>query len=120
MEKRLNKLLNLSFDSVNEGIYIMKGKGEIVHVNDFVSHYLGYARDEILGKKVWELDPNFHTRASFEKIKSEQRHYFETVHQSKNGRHIPVEVCNTMHDIRRLCPGHLQAQGAGKPPHPLS
>lgn len=51
-EKRYRRL----FESAKDGILILNAKtGRIVDVNPFLSELLGYARENLVGKKIWEL-----------------------------------------------------------------
>jgi len=65
------------------------------YVNDTFCRSLGYSRDELLSMTIHDIDPNFpkeHWAAHWEKLKRSGRQVNETVHRTKDGREIPVEV----------------------------
>ena len=46
------------FESAKDGILILDGNTEIiVDVNPFLIELLGYSREQLIGKAVWELGP---------------------------------------------------------------
>src|SRR5687768_5701858 len=46
------------FEAARDGILILNAMtGEITAVNPFLAELLGYSRDDILGKKLWEIGP---------------------------------------------------------------
>lgn len=87
-------LLNLPF----EGIYVLDEKGFLVDMSDTFCSSLGYSREEMNGmhvsgwNAVWD-DPV--VSAQFESLVQNPHRRtitFETVHRTKSGRLIPVEI----------------------------
>ena len=58
VERRL-RLMQFSIDRAVDSIFLIGPTGEIVYVNDAVTKALWYAREEIIGMFVPEIDPNF-------------------------------------------------------------
>lgn len=69
--------------------------GRLVHVNTTGLEKLGYAHDEILGMKLWDLVPNGQESTVLhylEQLVSCGHSSMETVLLAKDGRHIDVEI----------------------------
>ncbi len=88
------------FESAKDGILIVDAEtGAVVDVNPFLAELLGFSRDSILGKKLWEL-------GFLRDIVANQDHFAELQQkeyirfddkplQASDGRRIDVEfVCN--------------------------
>ena len=85
------------FDAAADALFVHDGAGHIVDVNRMACESLGYARDELIGKSLREVDVNPEGDTAFE-----QRHRscidaggvqcFETSHRRKDGSVFPVEV----------------------------
>lgn len=84
--------------TTKDGFLVIDSDTLVVDVNDVYCTLTGYARDELIGKSIADLDAN-------EKLEDSQRHTaeiiktrsarFETVHHDKDGRLIDVEVNTT-------------------------
>jgi PAS domain S-box-containing protein len=75
------------FESAQDGILILDAvNGQIVDVNPYLSELLGYSKDEILGKELWEI-------GSFKDIIA-SRQAFETLQQQGFIRYenMPLET----------------------------
>jgi PAS domain S-box-containing protein len=63
MTKRVGKELQIFedhyrglFETTQDGILLLNGRtGRITNINPFLANMLGYSRDELLGKKLWEI-----------------------------------------------------------------
>jgi PAS domain S-box-containing protein len=83
------------FDSANDAIFIVDFEGSLLEVNQVACERLGYSRDELLHRKVDDIDaPAF-------AVQQEERlanvilcghSLFETVQLRKDGEELPVEV----------------------------
>jgi two-component system cell cycle response regulator len=88
------------FETVQDGILILDAAtGEIDDANPFLIKMLGYAREEILGKKIWELGAFKDIEASKAAFEELQRtgyvRYEDLPLTTRDGRGVAVEVvCN--------------------------
>ncbi|HOD13097.1 MAG TPA: PAS domain S-box protein [Spirochaetota bacterium] len=92
------KLFQYTIDQASEVIFWLTRDGGFEYVNDEACRSLGYTRSELLGMKLWDIDPVL----SIEKWESDQARYhlnrqggsdtFESVHRCKDGTRYPVEV----------------------------
>jgi PAS domain S-box-containing protein len=83
--------LNNSFDQ----IFWFTIDAKIVYLNDAACKMLGYEREELLGKYLETIDPNFNRLTAIEimyRIKNTQNWILETTQRKKNGEIFPVEV----------------------------
>ena len=90
------------FEAARDGILILDAiTGDITAVNPFLAQLLGYSREEILGKKLWELGPfqnikrgkiKFHELQTQEYIR-----YDDLPLETSDGRSIDVEFVSNMY-----------------------
>jgi len=78
MTKRVGKELQIFedhyrglFETTQDGILLLNGRtGRITNINPFLANMLGYSRDELLGKKLWEIGA-FQNSEAIESVFSE-------------------------------------------------
>jgi PAS domain S-box-containing protein len=94
-----NNMLNLTRQALERtGIgefWLSATDGRVIRVNDHACDYLGFSREEMLELSVSDFDINFPAERFQElsaPIKLEGWKRFESVHQTSEGRRIPVEV----------------------------
>lgn len=98
-ERRLFKLVA---DKANWDIYWITPEGEFLYANEKASKALGYSQEDLVGEKVWDVDPEFPQearKAHWDTIKEEKIVIFETKHKSKDGIIQYVEICSTYIEI---------------------
>ncbi|MFW5937661.1 MAG: PAS domain S-box protein [Halanaeroarchaeum sp.] len=70
--------------------------GELTYANRTACETLGYDREALLGKTVFEIESEFDSRAEWEahvdEVREEGRMRFRGEHERKDGSKIPVEV----------------------------
>ena len=83
------------FDSTNDGMLILDMQGNIIDINRTAYERLGYSKEEMLGKKINDLDtPEFAAKVP-ERIEQIMKHgvaVFEAAHYRKDGSIMPVEI----------------------------
>jgi PAS domain S-box-containing protein len=88
------------FETAKDGILIIDAEtGTVVDVNPFLTDLLGFSRESVLGKKLWELGfirDIVANQANFAELQQEEYIRFEDKPlQASDGRRIDVEfVCN--------------------------
>ncbi len=89
------RLTQFSVDRASDSILWVDEEGKLVYANDAACASMGYSREELLGMKVFDIDPDFPPE-EFEAHKAELRSRgsmtFESRHRAKDGRLFPVEV----------------------------
>ena len=88
-------------DATIDGFWILDGTGRILEVNDRYLVRSGYRREELVGKRVFEIDAAQSSReidASLAKSGHDGIRVFETVHRAKDGSAWPVEI-STIHRL---------------------
>jgi len=83
------------FESAKDGILIIEaGSGQIIDVNPFLADLLGYARDEFLGRHLWDIGPFKDIVASkdaFDLLQAQEYIAYEDLPlETSDGRHIAV------------------------------
>jgi PAS domain S-box-containing protein len=93
-EERL-RLTQFAVDTCMDSSIWINAEGRIIYVNDVACKNMGYAREELLSMRIWEIDPIF-TYEVFQKkwaiLKEKGEVKFESVHRRKDGSPFPVEV----------------------------
>jgi PAS domain S-box-containing protein len=72
------------------------------YVNDSMCRYLGYSREEILDMTIQEIDPTLQKDqwpVTWEEVKQRKLQIIETLHRTKDGRYVPVEVAINHHEF---------------------
>ena len=90
-KKRYNLLLN----GINETIWLTTESGIIADFNDNTSIKLGYSRNELIGKHISIVDMNYQNLnfKEFDQLHDKNGYIqFETIHKTKSGKLIPVEI----------------------------
>ena len=90
------------FEYARDGIVIVDaGSGEILDVNPFTEQLLGYRREELVGRKFWEIEPARDTpevRAALEQIRDRGAVQFADMSfRTKDGRTIETEFIGTVY-----------------------
>jgi PAS domain S-box-containing protein len=88
-------LTKFSTDSASASIFRLTQGGEFIYINDTACKRLGYSREELIGKNISLVDPDYPTERQaeiWEQFKYNQVLTFETKHRTKDGKIFPVEV----------------------------
>jgi len=92
------------FETAQDGILILNAdNGQIDDVNPFLTDMLGYAREQLLGNKLWDIVPFKDvekSKAEFRKLQRESYVRYEDVPlETKDGRAINVEFVSNIYRI---------------------
>ncbi len=89
------RLLTSSLEAASDALYWMTPQGSIVNVNKAACNMLGFTREEMLQLSVPELDVLYDAekwKLHFEELRKIGSLKFESIHKTKDGRVIPVEI----------------------------
>ena len=92
------RLLKHSIDEHYDGAYWMDSDNRFVYVNDAACKAVGYERDELVGKTLYEVDPRSTPEIMnkiWERLRKVGSFVGETVHRRKDGSEFPVEIVTT-------------------------
>ncbi len=98
----------LLFNNVSDAVFVHEVSaetympGRFIEVNDIACRYLGYTREELLQMSVPQIDapetlpnvPNI-----LKRLLAEEWATWESIHVSKDGRRIPVEIINQLFEL---------------------
>jgi len=92
------------FETAKDGIMIVDADtGEITEVNPFLVGMLGYAREELLGNKLWDMVPFAQiaaSRAEFEALQHREYFHNEDLQlATRQGRQLAVEVVSSSYQV---------------------
>ncbi len=97
------------YETAVDGILILDADtGDVVDANPFMKNLLGYAEEEILGRKLWEIGPfkgEGASRIVFADVQRNDRVRYEGLPlETKDGRRVEVEFITTAYfvDQQRL------------------
>ncbi len=90
-EARYRTLFNTMADSV---LLVHQSDGAIADANEAGCNQLGYTREELLTKAIWEIstDAKEEVISSLQTLGAHERLRFEAIHHTKSGQDIPVDV----------------------------
>ena len=89
-----DSVYRMLFDSAGDAMFVHT-ENKIWAVNRKACEMLGYTEDELLGMRPNEVDASEHRAYMPEhmaKLKKHKHISFETIHQKKDGTHVPVEI----------------------------
>jgi len=102
IEKQLQQSLEEFKDLINgmnETVWIMHTDGTLLDVNERACQVLGYSREELTKLGLYGVDYNL-SKNDIEKLaermKKEKKQFFHTVHTTKEGIKIPVEINSSL------------------------
>jgi len=111
IHKQINDALIISetryrrlFETAKDGILILNADtGDIADVNPFLVEMLGYSKDELIGKKPWEIGPFKdieECKEAFEKLQKEEYIRYEHLPlETKDGHEIDVEFISNVYTV---------------------
>ena len=97
-ENRLNRSemrFRHLIDTASDTIIILTGDGIISEINSLACESLGFEREELIGKTIDTLDPNYPVKEFkdfWDAVPYDMPTTFESSHRCKTGRIIPVEI----------------------------
>ncbi len=89
------RLMHAAIESSHVPFYALTPGGKIVYANEYASRGLGLSRENLIGRNVWDIDPDFPAEAQekyWRDIKTAGMLQFETRHRRTDGGVIPVEI----------------------------
>ena len=90
-EANYRELIN----GMNETVWVIDYNSKIIDANNAATKVYGYTREELLSMDVFDLDKHLGHQEIlkiFRDVIVESSKVFETVHTTKDGRRIPVEI----------------------------
>lgn len=92
------------FESSLDGILILEGdSGEIIDANPFIMYRLGYSREELQGKRLWDLgffEDVDKSKAAFEELKKKGYVRYEHLPlRAKDGRRVDAEFVSSEYEV---------------------
>ncbi|HEU4709288.1 MAG TPA: EAL domain-containing protein [Methylophilaceae bacterium] len=88
-------LMKTAVEKSSTAFYRLSPQGEVLYVNEHACQSLGYNREELIGRHVWEFDPDFPPEAwapMWEGLKRNGVVFIESRHRRKDGSIFPIEV----------------------------
>ncbi|TSA49096.1 MAG: PAS domain S-box protein, partial [Nitrosomonadales bacterium] len=101
---QIQQQLQLAHAAINKSssaFYRISPTGMVLDVNDAACQSMGYSREELVGRYVWEFNPDFPAEAwtpFWEKLRKTRVVNVETRHRRKDGTTFPVEVVANLFD----------------------
>jgi PAS domain S-box-containing protein len=92
---RERQLMYFAIDTTRTPFYAITSDGKIAYANEHAGRSLGVDREELIGRHVWELDPDFtqeEQRQHWRRLKHAGMLRFESRHRRMDGSFFPVEI----------------------------
>jgi len=93
--KEYKQLIN----GMNDTTWVINFDGKFVEINNAAVNNLGYSREEFLSMGPKDIDPNLkpeEIKNLIDNIQEDELQVFETIHKTKDGKKIPVEISSTI------------------------
>jgi PAS domain S-box-containing protein len=92
------------FETAQDGILILEADtGQITDVNPFLVKLLGRTREDLLGKRIWEIGPFKDiaaSQAAFEKLQLQEYIRYEDLPlETSDGRRLEVEFVSNVYEV---------------------
>jgi diguanylate cyclase (GGDEF)-like protein/PAS domain S-box-containing protein len=92
------------FDASRDGIVLVEAdSGYIIDINPSFLAMTGYTRDELMGKKLWQIAPFRETDAIqviFKELQKQDHIYYDDLPlDTKRGTRLPVEIAGSAHPV---------------------
>jgi PAS domain S-box-containing protein len=92
------------FETAKDGILILDAStGHITDANPFLAHLLGYSREELLGKRLWEIGPFKNTtksKVAFEELQNNDYIRYEDLPlETRDGTSVDVEFVSNVYAV---------------------
>lgn len=97
-EKRVEEKLQFTqfaVDRASDAAFWMGPDARLIYVNDAACRNLGYSKEELLSMTVHDIDPNLPKETwgeHWSEIKTQRSMTFESLHQTKDGNDLHVEI----------------------------
>jgi len=97
LQEATEKLLITQFalDNSANAVFWIEKSGNLAYVNSSAAEMLGYSIEELLGKKIFDIDLNM-TQDNWQNhwslVKNSEKFRFETLHKRNDGTTYPAEV----------------------------
>jgi two-component system CheB/CheR fusion protein len=93
------------FETAREGILILDASsGEILDVNPYLGELLGQRREDLVGRKPWDIDVYENPALARKRFKATQANGFsleaEVGLKTRDGRRVQVEAITNIYDLR--------------------
>ncbi|WP_051533715.1 PAS domain S-box protein [Desulfitibacter alkalitolerans] len=89
------EMTQFALDNSSDAVFWIERSGSFAYANTAASNMLGYTKEELLGKKVFDIDANIAMdkwEKHWQAVKSKGKTRHETVHRRKDGSTYPAEV----------------------------
>ncbi|MEX0729751.1 MAG: EAL domain-containing protein [Aquisalimonadaceae bacterium] len=89
------RMTQFAVDHAQGIVFQMNADGRVRYVNESACRHLGYAREELVGMPVHEIDPRIAEGdwpALWDRLKAQRSVRLESIHRHRDGHGIPVEI----------------------------
>jgi len=93
--RRSEEKFRILFNFAGDAIFIHYPDGKLIECNQRAQEYLGYSREDLLERSFLNLSPGEYAETiskSLANLKESQNTFYETVHITKEGKAVPVEI----------------------------
>ncbi len=101
-ETRLQHFAQFTLEHLSDAVYWIHIDGRLIYVNQAACDMLGYSNDELLAKRIFDIDPFLTAerwKPMLDALFQQGNRTFQSVHLSKDGRTIPVEISSSVYEL---------------------
>ena len=96
--ERQIELMQMSVDRCSTAIYWVNSRAEVTYANDSACQSLGLTREQLIGRHVWEFDPDFPPpvwTAAWNRAKQDSFVRVQSRHRRQDGKLFPIDILGT-------------------------
>ena len=101
-QERLRHFAQFAIEHLSDAVYWVRIDGSFLYVNHAACDMLGYREDELLGKRIFDIDPLLppeRWKPVCDALEQQGARTFQSAHLAKDGRTIPVEISSSVFDL---------------------
>ncbi len=95
MAEEALQLTQLAVECGGAAVFWIDMDGRVIKANDLACRNLGYTRDELVGMRVWDFNPNYAAADWPERmalLRRDESICIESTHRRKDGNLVPVKI----------------------------
>src|ERR1039457_917528 len=99
---RLQQFAQFALEHVSDAVYWIRLDGSLVYVNQAACDMLGYSKEELCNKSIFDIDPYLPAarwKPMWDALLQQSQRKFQSTHRTKDGRFLPVEIISSVFEL---------------------
>jgi two-component system cell cycle sensor histidine kinase/response regulator CckA len=99
---RLQQFAQFALEHVSDAVYWIRLDGSLVYVNQAACDMLGFTKEELYGKLIFDIDPYLPAerwKPVWDALLQQGQRRFQSAHRTRDGRSLPVEITSSVFEL---------------------